>query len=326
MPILNEFSFPSCDCKNTIYVREWLPDGAPIGVVQLCHGIAEHISRYDRFAQFLASNGFVVAGNDHLGHGMSVSKPEDLGCFGEHGGWELVVGDIRKLYERLREQYYSLPVFLFGHSMGSFLTRTYVIRYHDGPDGIIVSGTGQQSALTLNGGLTLANAIIRRHGAAYKSQRFSNIAFAGYNDHYKPARTEFDWLTRNEDVVDAYIADPLCGFCASMGVFRDMLTGVKYISNPKNLTRMNKDLPVYFISGDDDPVGEYGKGVLRAYNGFLTAGLTDVTLKLYHGDRHEILNELNSSEVYGDILAWLQAKVDAKAAKAPRTEGEELPV
>ena len=324
MPILNEFSFPSCDCKNTIYVRQWLPDGQPIGVVQLCHGIAEHISRYDDFAQYLASNGFVVAGIDHLGHGLSVSKPEDLGYFGEHGGWELVVGDMRKLYERLREQYYSLPIFILGHSMGSFLTRTYIIRYHDGPDGAIISGTGQQNALTVNGGLALANLLIRRHGPAYKSQKFNDFAFAGYNSHYKPQHTAFDWLSRNEENVDRYIADPLSGYCASVGVFRDMLTGVKYISNAKNLARMNKDLPVYFISGDEDPVGEYGKGVLRAYNNFLSAGLTDVTLKLYHDDRHEILNELDRETVWSDVLSWLQTKVEAKKEKAP--VGEEIPV
>ena len=324
MPILHEFRFPSCDCKNSIYVRQWLPDGAPIGVVQLCHGIAEHINRYDDFAQYLASNGFVVAGNDHLGHGQSVAKPEELGYFGEYGGWELVVGDMRKLYERLREQYYSLPIFILGHSMGSFLTRTYIIRYHDGPDGVILSGTGQQNALTVNGGLALANALIRRHGASYKSKKFNDFAFAGYNNHYKPARTEFDWLSRNEENVDRYIADPLCGYCASVGVFRDMLTGVKYLSNPKNLARMNPDLPVYFISGDEDPVGEYGKGVLRAYNSFLSAGLSDVTLKLYHNDRHEILNELDREAVWSDVLNWLRAKIATAKTTAP--QGEETRV
>lgn len=308
MPILNEFSFSSCDCKNTIYVREWLPDFSPIGVVQICHGIAEHITRYDKFAQFLASKGFVVAGDDHLGHGKSVSSSDDYGYFGEHGGWELVVGDMRKLYERLREQYHSLPIFIFGHSMGSFLTRTYIIRYHDGPDGVILSGTGQQNSLLVSTGLSIANGIIKRNGADYKSQRLNDLAFFGYNSHYKPKRTSFDWLTRDGAVVDEYINDPMCGFIPTAGLFRDMFTGIKYISNQKNLERMNKDLPVYFISGDDDPVGDYGKGVLRTYNGFLKAGLSDVTLKMYHGGRHEIISEHNKDEVYSDILAWLQSK------------------
>lgn len=319
MPILNEFSFTSCDCRSTVYVRQWLPDTSPVGIVQISHGVAEHIKRYDKFAQYLASNGFVVAGEDHLGHGKSVSDPKNQGYFGEHGGWELVVGDMRKLYERLREQYFSLPIYILGHSMGSFLTRTYIIRYHDGPDGVILSGTGQQSSMLLNTGLTVANAIIKRQGANVKSQFLNDLSFRGYNNHYKPARTVFDWLTRDSAVVDAYLEDPDCGFVSSAGLTRDMLTGIKYISSLKNLDRMNKDLPVYFLSGDDDPVGEYGKGVLRAYNGFLKAGLSDVTLKLYHGARHEILNELNKDEVYADILTWLQAKCRAADALASRS-------
>lgn len=308
MPTLNELSFTSCDCKNAIYVREWLPDVVPVGVVQICHGIAEHITRYDKFAHFLASNGFVVTGEDHLGHGRSVASQDDLGFFGEHDGWELVVGDMRELYERLRKQYTHLPIFIFGHSMGSFLTRTYIIRYHDSPDGVILSGTGQQSGLLLSAGLFAANAVINLHGANHKSKCLNNLMFFGYNSHYKPNRTSFDWLTRNGAVVDNYINDPLCGFIPSAGVFRDMLMGIKYISNKKNLERLNKNLPIFLISGDDDPVGEYGKGVLRAYNSFLQAGLTDVTLKLYHGGRHEIISEYNKDEVYSDVLGWLQAK------------------
>ncbi len=315
MPILNEFSFGSSDCKSTIYVREWLPDTTPIGVIQICHGVAEHISRYDQFARFLAEHGFVVAGNDHLGHGKSVADVKKQGYFGEHGGWELVVGDIRKLYERLREQYFSLPIFLFGHSMGSFLARTYIIRYHDGPEGVILCGTGQQSSLLLATGLATANTVIRRYGAQHKSQLLNDMSFMGYNSHFKPNRTEFDWLTRSEAVVDAYIADPDCGYVSSAGLLRDMMTGIKYISSPKNLHRMNKDLPVYFISGDDDPVGEYGKGVLRAYNSFLKAGLSDVMLKLYHGARHEILNETNRDEVFADVLSWLETKRSARQAE-----------
>ncbi|PKM71585.1 MAG: alpha/beta hydrolase [Firmicutes bacterium HGW-Firmicutes-16] len=312
MPILNEFSFNSCDCKSTIYVREWLPDTTPIGVIQICHGVAEHISRYDKFAQYLASNGFVVAGNDHLGHGKSVADPKYQGYFGEHGGWELVVGDMRKLYERLKERYFSLPIFILGHSMGSFLTRTYIIRYHDGPDGVILSGTGQQSSLLLNAGLAFANSIIKSHGTNYKSQFLHKLSFGSYNDRIKPNRTEVDWLTRENAIVDEYISDPDCGFVSSADLSRDMMMGLKYIASPKNLERMNKNLPVFFVSGDADPVGEYGKGVLRVYNGFLKAGLSDVTLKLYHDSRHEILNEQNKEEVYEDIRFWLQAKCRIK--------------
>lgn len=316
MPVLNEFSFSSCDCKNTIYVREWLPDVTPIGVVQICHGVNEHIVRYDKFAQYLASKGFVVAGNDHLGHGKSLSTLDDLSFLGENGGWELVVGDIRKLYERLHEQYRNLPIFIFGHSMGSFLARTYMIRYHDGPDGVILSGTGHQSGAMLTAGLFTANREIKKHGSRYRSPTLKKLAFNGYNSHYKPIRTEFDWLSRDSAVVDAYISDPLCGADTTAGLFRDMLTGIKYITNVKNIERVNKDLPVYLMSGDDDPVGGYGKGVLRTYKDYLKSGLSDVTLKLYHSGHHEMLNEINKDEVYEDVYNWLSSKCQRKENKA----------
>ncbi len=312
MPILNEFSFNSCDCKNTIYVRQWLPDFAPIGVVQICHGISEHIGRYDNFARFLASKGFVVAGEDHLGHGKSVSAPANLGYFAEYGGWELVVGDMRKLYERLKEQYFSLPIFMYGHSMGSFLTRTYIIRYHDGPDGVILSGTGQMSSLKLSTFISVANGMIKRNGASFRNERLAKLLYLSYNRHCKQARTSFDWLSRDSSVVDEFDNDSDCGVTSTAALARDMLTGIKYISSPKNLDRMNTDLPVYFISGDDDPVGDYGKGVLSTYNGFLKAGLSDVTLKLYHGARHDLPRETNKEEVFEDSLTWLQAKCRSK--------------
>lgn len=321
MPILNEFSFSSCDCKNTIYVRQWLPEFAPIGVVQISHGVSEHISRYDKFAQYLASRGFVVAGEDHLGHGKSVSDPAKQGHFGDHGGWELAVGDMRKLYERLKEQYFSLPIFMFGHSMGSFLTRTYIIRYHDGPNGVILSGTGHQSNAKLNAGISIANALIKKNGPAYKDERLASLLFSVYNRHFKPNITPFDWLTRDSALVNEFRNDPDCGFIPSMALFRDMLMGIKYISSPKNLDRMNTDLPIYFISGDDDPIGDFGKGVLCTYNGFLKAGLSDVTLKLYHGARHDLPRELNREEVFEDILFWLQTKCrsrDSDTAEAAK--------
>ena len=316
MPILNEFSFTSCDCKSTIYVRQWLPDFSPIGVVQICHGVSEHIGRYDELAQFLASKGFVVAGEDHLGHGKSVTSPANQSHFGEHGGWELVVGDMRKLYERLREQYFSLPIFIFGHSMGSFLTRTYIIRYHDGPDGVIICGTGQQSSLKLNAGISLANGMIKKNGSAFKNQRLASLLFSAYNRHFKPNQTAFDWLTRDSAAIDEFLSDTNCGVVPSAALFRDMLTGIKYISSPKNLDRMNTDMPIYFISGDNDPIGDFGKGVLCTYNAFLKAGLSDVTLKLYHGARHDLPRETNKDEVFEDVLTWLLSKCRSRELQA----------
>ncbi|MBR5261273.1 MAG: alpha/beta hydrolase [Oscillospiraceae bacterium] len=305
MPTFSEFTFLSCNEKTNIRVRRCDPDTDPIGIVQIAHGIAEHVERYDDFANFLASNGYIVVANDHLGHGKSITCEDDLGFFAENGGWELAVGDMHKLHETMREEYPKLPYIFFGHSMGSFLTRTYMIRYRANYDAVILSGTGQQPKALVAAGLAMGKLESKRKGARYKSEMLNKLAFGTYNDGFTAPRTISDWLSRDEAEVDKYIADPLCGYIPSAGLFTDMMTGIAFISNPRNVSRMKKDLPVYFMSGDKDPVGENGKGVLRAYRSFLKAGMTDVTMKLYHDGRHEMLNELNKSEVYDDILDWI---------------------
>lgn len=309
MSAVSEYTFTSCNGKTGIRVRRHDPDGAARGIVQIAHGIAEHIERYDDFADFLAQNGFIVVGNDHLGHGKSINDPSELGFFAENGGWELAVGDMRKLYEATSGENPGLPYFIFGHSMGSFLTRTYLIRYRSGLAGAVICGTGQQNPAVVEGGLLLGKMEIRKHGAKYRSQKLNDLAFGKYNAAFAPARTVSDWLSRDEESVDKYVDDELCGYIPSAGLFVDMLTGVKYIGSQRNVERMKKDLPVFFISGDKDPVGENGKGVMRAYRSFLKAGMSDVTLKLYHDCRHELLNELNRREVYSDVLSWLVSKL-----------------
>ena len=309
MPSFCDFTFPSCNGKNAVYVRRHSPDGAPRGVVQIAHGVAEHVERYDAFARFLASHGFVVVGNDHLGHGRTIRDMSELGFFSETGGWELVVGDMHTLHDRTAAEFPGLPYFLFGHSMGSFLARTYIIRYRTGLDGVILCGTGQQRPALVRAGRLLSAMEIKKHGPAYHSRRLQDLAFGGYNDGFAPARTLSDWISRDEAAVDRYNEDPLCGFLPSAGLFRDMMDGLRYIQAPRNTARMKKDLPVCFLSGDADPVGENGAGVIRAYRSFLRAGMTDVTLKLYHGCRHELLNERNRDEVMGDILVWLESKL-----------------
>ena len=308
MARMSESTFLSSDGITKIYTREYLPEGEAKGIVQLVHGIAEYIARYDAFARFLADNGYIVVGNDLLGHGRSVSAPDSLGFFAEKDGWDLAIRDLHTLHETTAARFPGKPYFLFGHSMGSFLARTYIIRYRSGLDGAILSGTGQQPAALVAGGKLRGSWEIRRHGAKYKSEMLNNLAFGKYNDGFEHVRTVCDWLSRDEAVVDAYIADPLCGYVPSAGLFRDMMEGVSFLSSHKNISRMKKSLPVYFMSGDCDPVGENGKGVIRAYKSFLKAGMTDVTMKLYHGGRHEMLNEINRDEVFRDVLSWLDSK------------------
>ena len=303
-----ESTFLSSDDHTQLYYREYLPDGEAVGIVQLVHGIAEHIGRYDEFASFLADNGYIVVAHDQLGHGKSVQNPELLGFFSESGGWDKAVQDIRNLHNMTAAKFPGKPYFLFGHSMGSFLVRTYLIRFRDGLDGVMFSGTGQQNPLLITGAKAMCAREAKKHGPAYKSTRLNKIAFGSYNDKCDSVRTSYDWICRDPEVVDKYIADPLCSFIPSASLLGDMMEGILYISRPKNVARMKKNLPVLFFSGDRDPVGDYGRGVIRAYKSFLKAGMTDVTMKLYHNARHEMLNELNKAEVYQDILSWLNGK------------------
>ena len=309
MPTLKEFTFPSSNGKTSIYVRSFIPQGAPRGIVQIAHGIAEHSARYDGFAAFLAEHGFVVYTNDHLGHGRSLNDESELGFFADNGGWEMAVEDMRKLHDIAAEEFPGIPHFLFGHSMGSFLARTYIIYFRSGLDGVILSGTGQQAKALVLGGKLLSSIEIKKNGGKFKSEMLNNIAFGKYNDGFDTPRTISDWISRDEAEVDKYIEDPLCGYVATVSLFRDMMGGIKYITDQKNIDKMNKEAPIYFMSGAADPVGDNGAGVEKAYQAFLKAGLKDVMMRLYPEGRHEMLNELNKDAVYKDILNWLEEKL-----------------
>ena len=309
MPTFRDFYFNSSTGKNKIHARMCTPDTEPRAIVQIIHGIAEHIERYDEFMTFLADNGIIAVGTDHLGHGKSIETEDQSGFFAYENGWDYVVRDEEVLRLAMHENYPELPIIVFGHSMGSFITRTLLIRYPDAFNAAIISGTGNQGAALVNGGLFMGNLVTGLMGAHHYSKFLNNLAFGSYNKIYENPKTEYDWLTRDEANVQKYIDDPLCGFIPSCSLFRDMMTGVKFITNKKNLTAMNKDMPVYFMSGSMDPVGECGKGVEKAYNNFLEAGMKDVSIKLYPEGRHEMLNEINKGEVYADILAWLNSKI-----------------
>lgn len=309
MPTFKDFYFNSSTGKNKIHAHMCVPDAEPRAIVQIIHGIAEYIDRYDEFMSFLADNGIIAVGTDHLGHGKSIESEEQTGFFAYDNGWDYAVRDEEVLRLAMHENYPELPIIVFGHSMGSFMARTLLIRYPDAFNAAIISGTGNQGAALVNGGLFMGNLVTGLKGAHHYSKFLNNLAFGSYNKIYDNPKTEYDWLSRDEANVQKYIDDPLCGFIPSCSLFRDMMTGVKFITNKKNLTAMNKDMPVYFMSGDMDPVGECGKGVQKAYNNFLEAGMKDVSIKLYPGGRHEMLNEINKDEVYTDILAWLGSKI-----------------
>ena len=310
MPEFREFYYESSTGRNRIRARMCTPDGTPRAIVQIAHGIAEHIDRYEAFMRFLAENGFVAVGNDHLGHGKSIARLEEQGIFAEKDGWNYVVEDMKKLRELAKEQFPNLPYIFFGHSMGSFLTRTFLIRYPDLYDAAILSGTGQQSPALVNGGYLAAELMTKLKGPHASGQALNDMAFGSYCKRIENPRTPFDWLSRDTETVDRYIADPLCGFVCKTSLYRDMMGGLKFLTSQKNINKMNKAAPIYFMSGAEDPVGDYGAGVETAYKAFCRAGLADVMIRLYPGGRHEMLNEINRGDVMQDILNWLNDKMD----------------
>lgn len=312
MTDFQEFTFLSSDGHTRLHGAQWAPaDREPIAVLQIAHGVAEHILRYDGFARYLNEQGILVAGHDHLGHGKSLPEGAVPVYFGDGATWETVVDDIHLLHQRLREQYPRLPILLMGHSMGSFLSRTYLIRYPGTVDAAIIMGTGWQPEMTIRGGLLLAGAIARIKGPDATSKLVTNMAFGAYNKAFgdKP-RTPNDWLSADTDNVDAYMADPLCGADATVGLFRQMLLGIRFNQRLSNLRQMDPQTPVLFIAGAKDPVGDCGNGVRRTYQEFRRAGVQDCTLKLYPGLRHEILNEkAQQRQIFEDIGLWLTAKL-----------------
>ncbi len=301
-----EFFFPGADGVCSIHAVEWLPENGEVkAVLQIAHGIAEYAQRYAPFAAYLTEQGFAVVANDHMGHGKSHGEGRNPLYFGPENGWQNAVDDMYTLHSLTHKAYPEAPYFLLGHSMGSFLARTFLIRYPGILSGAIVMGTGQMSAAIITAGRAVAKLQARKVGWDNYSPTVNSLAFGSYNKPFAPNRTEFDWLSVNEENVDRYIADPLCGGGASVGLFHDMLGGLLFIGKQANVEKMNIHTPVLFVAGDQDPVGDMGKGVQKAYDSFRKAGVEDLQLKLYPGLRHEILNESSREEVYADLLTWL---------------------
>ena len=308
MGTLREWSYPSSDGNHSIYVREWEPEGTVRGIVQIAHGVADHISRYDNVGQFLSEQGILVCGEDHLGHGHTASDGK-YGYFAPEQGWELVVRDIHRLRQQMEERYPDLPYVMLGHSMGSFLVRTYLTRNFSPLDGVVLSGTGQESPLMVWGGKNLSALLAKLRGGEYVSQLMYNLSMGAYNNQFKPVRTSADWVSRDEEQIDLRLEDPWCSFIPTVQLYVDMLGALQHLAKQNNLTGMNPDVPVYFLSGDRDPVGGQGKGVHHVVDMFRAAGCRDVEVKLYPGGRHEMFNEINRQEVLDDLLNWLENHV-----------------
>lgn len=303
----DEFYFPSKDGNTEIHTIEWKPEGKAKAVLQICHGMVEYVGRYEEFADFLCDRGYYVVGNDHLGHGKSVQAKSEYGFFSEKYGNTCVLGDIHTLRQRTEKKYPDVPYFMLGHSMGSSLLRQYIQMYGKGLAGIILTGTvSDHSKALLQFGRQLCRVLAAVRGWHYRSSLVNDIAIGAYNRKFRPAHTQVDWVTSDRDHLEAYISDPLCSFVFTVNAYYSMFTGMISMQKKEGVNMIPRHLPILFASGADDPVGDFGKGVRHVYEKYKNAGLQDVTLRLYPGDRHEILNETDRQQIYKDMLQWLE--------------------
>lgn len=300
--------FLSSNGEHTIQFYTYTPENiAPRGVLQISHGMCEYLERYEELAVFLASRGYIVTGNDHLGHGKLAQEADTLGFFHKVNGYQYLVKDMYKLKRTIESTYGNLPYYVFGHSMGSFITRLFVSRYGKELAGAIICGTSGNNPFT-TAAKGIAKSLKAQHGEHYVSQKLKRMAFGSYNSTYVRPRTEYDWISRKEDVVDKYIEDPLCQFDFTVSAYLDMFTMLERANSEEIMKKTPNKLPLFVISGDDDPVGNYGKGIVDLVEELMQAGQQDLSVRLYPGARHELVNEINKEEVFRDILYWLGSK------------------
>lgn len=296
-----------------LFTRIWRPAGEVRGVGVLAHGMSEHGARYDHLATRLASAGYVVFIHDHRGHGRTAQEQSQRGHLDDADGWEKAVADIGVICDRARREYSGVPLILIGHSMGSMLARSYAVDASDRLDALIMTGTSSDPGLKRAAGLAIAKAQAKLFGPRTRSRLMDTLTFGSFNRSVRKPRTKSDWLSRDPDQVDAYIADPLCGGIPTAGFFVDLLRGTQFANAPGNLRQIRPDLPIYLASGAADPVGEAGRGVTEVADVLKQVGVSNVTLRLYPGARHEIFNETNRDEVTADLLAWLDESLAPQA-------------
>ena len=303
-----EFYYPSKDGRTKIHAIEWIPEGEVTAVLQICHGMVEYIDRYDEFARFLNENGYYVVGHDHLGHGQSVVSKDKLGFFHESKGNACVIGDIHYLRKFTQKRYPDVPYFILGHSMGSFLLRQYIGLYGNGFAGAIVMGTGSKSDFILAVGKLVCRIFALVKGWEYRSDLVNSMAFGGFNKKFAHETTGSNWLSRNPVNAQNYAKDPLCNFVFTVNAYYQMFCGIQAVNRQERNEKVPKTLPIFFVAGREDPVGNFGKSVESIYKNYKSCGIQDVSIKLYEKDRHEILNEVDRRIVFEDLLRWIEKR------------------
>lgn len=303
--IVKRGSYCSSNGMNTIAYTVYEPPCEPVGILQIGHGMSEHIGRYRNFADHFTRLGFIVCGNDHLGHGESAASEDDFGYFGKEKGWLHLVDDMRLLTNKMVEDYPEIPCFLMGHSMGSLLARAYISCYGEGLSGVILMGTSGNTLMT-----TLTRPLIRAisvvKGERYRSSFLYVLAFGNYTKKYKDEGDRLCWMTQNREALEQFRKDPKCNFMFTVAGVKDLVDIMKYVSRRKWARRLPRRLPVLLVSGEMDPVGDYTKGVNQVYRILQNAGMRDVNIKIYKDNRHELFSEPGKKEVYDDIHRWMK--------------------
>ena len=303
MIALSESRILSNNGRDTLIIYEWIPDTEPVAILQLHHGVSEHIMRYNDFARYMAKRGVFVVGYDCAGHGKSVTT-ENLLNFGEKNGWAALVKDVHDVQQRYAARFPGKPYYILGHSMGSFVVRNYLADYAGAVSGAIISGTGFKPAAVTSAGKAMASLICKIKGSKHVSDMVHAMAMGAYNKDFGP-QGGCQWLSRDNAVMEAYMADPLCGGVPTVGLYRDMFGGLGYVCTKDAVSGMDKDLPILLVSGSEDPVGDRGTGVAQTADLFKENGMNNVSTVLYPGARHEMLNETNKQEVYELIAKFV---------------------
>lgn len=297
--------------NKKLFVRYWSlpPEEKLHSVVHIVHGMSDHSGRYAEFAEALVQAGFAVYAHDHRGHGHTATSEEERGFFAEENGWRLAVDDIYTVTELIRQEHPNVPIILFGHSMGSLLSRRYAQLYGKHIQGLILCAVGGDQGFLGVLAAEIAKLEMLFRGKRAKSKLMTKLVFNGYNREFEPIRTPVDWLSRDEQAVDRYIIDEMAGEVLCTSFFLDLITGVNVLHKKNNEMQIPKGLPLFMISGDKDPLGKQGRDVKKVFESYKQLGIRDVTCKLYPEARHELLNELNKHEVFHDIIEWMNAKI-----------------
>lgn len=304
---VSHFKFKSSDRENMLHGVLWMPEGEPVGVVQIVHGMVEYVERYGEFAEHLNRLGFIVVGHDHLGHGSSVKDKEDYGYICRRKPDVALVRDIHILRRIISRKYPELPYMMLGHSMGSYLLRRYLTKYGEGLKGVIISGTGLESRAAIVPALFMIEIMALVKGWHYRSDFIKELTFSKHYRQYDLTGADHknSWLSRDEAMVEKYYSDERCTFSFTINGYKALLRTVYHVCSMKSVKKIPRELQVLFVSGTQDPVGKMGESVNKVYDMFCKAGILDVTIKLYDGARHEPLNETNREEVYDYLGKWL---------------------